>query len=63
MDNPEIDPYTYDQPIFDKGEKNNSMEERLGKEFLDLTIKNILIKKNDKLDFIKMKTMLCDSHH
>ena len=21
MDNPEIDAYTYDQPIFDKGEK------------------------------------------
>ena len=39
------------------------MEERLGKEFLDFTIKNISTKgKIDKLDFIKMETIFCENH-
>ena len=43
--------------------KSNSKEERLGKESVNLTIKIILIFKNDKFDLIKMKTMFFESSH
>ena len=35
---------------------------KIGEKFLDFTV-NMISTKNDKLDFIEMKTMLCESLH